>query len=103
MKDSSVSADVLAKVGQAFGHPIRVALIDALRDGAVLSPARFSKATYVPLNDAAYHARALRRLEVIEAVSVRPVRGAKEHFYSLTGANAALVLRALDAIRTSAS
>lgn len=102
MSESPASADVLAKVGRAFAHPVRAALIDAMRDGSVLSPARFSETSGVPVNDVGYHARALQKLGVLRLVDVRPVRGAKEHFYALTGANAPLVLVALDAVRTEA-
>lgn len=79
---------------RAFAHPLRVAIVADLRDGAA-SPVDLSRrldGANVQLT--AYHVRILRDAGVVALDGTRPRRGAIEHRYALTPAG----LRAADAV-----
>jgi hypothetical protein len=69
-------------------HPVRGAILEALRVEGTSSPVRFSRSTKgtsneVGLNLAAYHFRVLAKYDVIELLKKIRRRGAKEHVYRI--------------------
>jgi DNA-binding transcriptional ArsR family regulator len=65
----------------AMSHPLRARILRLLSDRDVMSPAQLSRELKAELSDVSYHVRRLERLECVELVKTRPVRGAVEHFY----------------------
>mgnify|MGYP001548582626 CR=1 FL=1 len=96
---TATGGDLVGKVAKALGHPVRVAFIDALRDGSELSPMKVAERDGRPLGTIGHHARVLDDLGVVRLVETRPVQGAIEHFYSLDGPTVPAVIAALDMIR----
>lgn len=78
--------DRLAASFRALGHPVRLRILDAMRDGSTLSPTqvlgRIGPATSLP--NLAYHTRELAKLECLKLARLEPARGALEHFYRLS-------------------
>jgi DNA-binding transcriptional ArsR family regulator len=68
---------------KALAHPVRMHLLGVLshRD---ISPAEFARERGEPVSNVSYHFRALEKLNCIEVVRTRPVRGSTEHFYRRT-------------------
>jgi DNA-binding transcriptional ArsR family regulator len=69
---------------KAMSHPLRARVLRLLVERGVQSPNQLARALKAELSDVSYHMRALVRLECVELVSERPVRGAVEHFYRAT-------------------
>jgi DNA-binding transcriptional ArsR family regulator len=82
----------------AMNHPLRRRILRYLRRDRTVSAARLSRSLNVPLGNVCYHVKILAELEVLQLVSMRRVRGARESFYrpSLDG-QADWVWKALEA------
>jgi DNA-binding transcriptional ArsR family regulator len=76
--------DKNARLHKALSHPLRVKILTALGAGRVASPAELASELDAPLANISYHFQMLLRLDAIELVSTKPVRGALEHFYRAT-------------------
>lgn len=75
----------LAKELAGLGHPTRLVIVGLLGDATTLSPRQATDLIDGPkLGAVAHHFRALSTAGLVEQVRTRPVRGAVEHFYSLT-------------------
>jgi DNA-binding transcriptional ArsR family regulator len=66
---------------KAMSHPLRARVLRLLVERGVMSPNELARALKAELSDVSYHVRSLEKLECIELVKTRPVRGAVEHFY----------------------
>jgi DNA-binding transcriptional ArsR family regulator len=77
----------LAASFSALAHPIRLRVLAELRGDEVLSPTRLAERATppIPLANVAHHVRELAARGIVEAAGTRPVRGAVEHFYKLSG------------------
>jgi predicted RNA-binding Zn ribbon-like protein len=64
-----------------------------LRGGDILSPRRLAERVTppVPLANVAHHVRELAARGMVEGAGTRPVRGALEHFYTLSPRGQALM------------
>lgn len=71
------------RVARAMAHPLRVQILAEVNKRA-MSPSEFAKQFDEKLPNVSYHFRALQKLECIEEVETRPVRGSVEHFYKAT-------------------
>ncbi|HEU4739948.1 MAG TPA: helix-turn-helix domain-containing protein [Solirubrobacterales bacterium] len=69
---------------EAMNHPLRARVLRLLVERGVMSPAELSRTLRAELSDVSYHVRRLEKLECVELVDTRPVRGALEHFYRAT-------------------
>jgi DNA-binding transcriptional ArsR family regulator len=79
----SVEPEIL----RALGNPIRRDVVRSmLEEQTPLSPVSIATGLGRPLGNVSYHMGILLKAGVIEMHSTRPVRGALEHFYVLTGA-----------------
>jgi DNA-binding transcriptional ArsR family regulator len=72
-----------ARVARALAHPLRMHILAELNKRA-MSPSQFAKEFDRKLPNVSYHFRALQKLDCIEEVETRPVRGSVEHFYKAT-------------------
>ncbi len=70
-------------IAKALAHPMRVQILAELNK-RVMSPSEFAKKFDEKLSNTSYHFRVLQKLDCIEEVEIRPVRGAVEHFYRAT-------------------
>src|SRR5690349_17392647 len=68
---------------KAMSHPLRVRILAMLGERRS-SPRELAELLGAPLGTTAYHVRTLERLQLIELVAERPVRGAIEHYYRAT-------------------
>jgi DNA-binding transcriptional ArsR family regulator len=71
------------RVARALAHPMRMQILAELNKRA-MSPSQFAKKYDKKVPNVSYHFRALQKLDCIEEVEIRPVRGAIEHFYKAT-------------------
>ena len=67
----------------ALAHPMRIQILAELNKRK-MSPSGFSKLFDEKLQTVSYHFRFLQKLDLIEEVEIRSVRGAIEHFYLAT-------------------
>ena len=76
----------LAASFSALAHPIRLRVLAELRGGEVLSPTRLAERARppIPLANVAHHVRELAARGIVDRAGTRPVRGAVEHFYTLS-------------------
>jgi DNA-binding transcriptional ArsR family regulator len=65
---------------KALAHPVRIRILAMLAERRA-SPTELAAKLGLPVGKVSYHVRSLVKLEVIELVDSRPVRGAVEHFY----------------------
>lgn len=74
-------------LARANTHPLRISILEVfeLDHGRCLSPNDLSCELQVPLSNVNYHVTELCKAELLELVDERPVRGATEHFYRLSG------------------
>lgn len=92
--------DALAGGCSALGHPLRLRLLYAIRGRGDSSPVELAGLIAPdtrPVTAVAYHVRRLFGAGLIELVKTRPVRGALEHHYRITGRGRAW-LAALDSL-----
>lgn len=68
---------------KAMSHPHRLHALKILNERTA-SPIQLAPIVGTSVGRIAYHVRELERLECIELVETRPVRGATEHFYRAT-------------------
>src|SRR4051794_8733905 len=68
---------------KALSHPHRLHALKILNERTA-SPIQLAPIVGTTVGRIAYHVRELERLECIELVETRPVRGATEHFYRAT-------------------
>jgi len=68
---------------KAMSHELRAEILMILTERTA-SPAEMARALDEPLGSVSYHVKKLVKLECIEKVGERPVRGALEHFYRAT-------------------
>lgn len=71
------------RVARALAHPLRLHILAELNEKA-MSPSQFAKKFEMKTPNVSYHFRALQKLDCIEEVETRPVRGSVEHFYKAT-------------------
>lgn len=90
----------IGRVGKALAHPVRVAIIRAVRAEPGLHPRGFSNAADgIPLSDASYHFKLLQKFGVLKLIDEVPRRGSMAHLYAIDeGPDAGAVLNALDAL-----
>jgi DNA-binding transcriptional ArsR family regulator len=76
------------QLARATAHPLRVSVLEilGLDGGRVLSPTDLSLELQIPLSNTNYHVTQLAKVNLIELVGQRQVRGATEHFYRLPAA-----------------
>ena len=79
----------LERLASSFGalaHPTRLRVLGELRDGDALSPRRLAERVTppTPLANVAHHVRELAARGIVDTAGTRPVRGALEHFYTLS-------------------
>jgi DNA-binding transcriptional ArsR family regulator len=67
-------------LGAIAAHPLRTQCLTILSDRTA-SPNEIAKDLGEEVGNVSYHVKQLLKMEVIELVSERPVRGAVEHFY----------------------
>lgn len=92
--------DVLAAGCNALGHSVRLAVLYAMRERGESSPVELAELVALDarsVSAVAYHVRRLLEGGLIELTRTRPVRGALEHHYRLTGRGRAW-LDALDSL-----
>jgi helix-turn-helix protein len=82
------------EVARIETHPLRLAIIEAMSmdGGRTLSPAELSYELQEftrSISDINYHMTKLKKAKLVRLAHTRPVRGALEHFYCLTGHSAA--------------
>lgn len=85
----------------ALGHPLRLRLLYAMRSRGESSPVELAAEVIRgegSVSTVAYHVRRLLDAGLIELAGTRPVRGALEHRYRLTGQGSDW-LAALDSLR----
>jgi DNA-binding transcriptional ArsR family regulator len=68
------------RLALALNHPLRSEILVALHDRTA-SPNELHHELKAPLSKVAYHVRVLEKLDCIELMETRPVRGSTEHFY----------------------
>jgi DNA-binding transcriptional ArsR family regulator len=90
-----------ADVAKALSHPLRIAFLRELRDRRKMSPTEYAKQSGEPLGNISYHVSALRKAGVLEVAETATRRGALEHYYSLTGPRAGIVLGVMDLLSTA--
>jgi DNA-binding transcriptional ArsR family regulator len=69
-----------ATLGAIAAHPLRTQCLTILSDRTA-SPNELAKDLGEDVGNVSYHVKQLLKMEVIELVRERPVRGAVEHFY----------------------
>jgi len=79
----------LARVGKAFGHPIRVRILSVAMAGTRISPLELAERLGQPLGNVSYHVRALAQAGFIEMEGTAFRRGAVQHFYVATSSGRA--------------
>jgi DNA-binding transcriptional ArsR family regulator len=85
-----------ANLARALSHPLRIALLRALRDSTDLSPTEYARENDEPLGNVSYHMRVLLDTQVIAVAGTVPRRGAVEHRYALKGRHTKMALAMLD-------
>ena len=95
--DAGVRSDAIA-ILRATAHADRLAVLELFDGSGGISPARAAGLLELPIGNVSYHVRQLSKFGLIENTHTRPVRGAVEHFYSLTvlGRTAVAMVRALE-------
>ena len=78
---SADASEEEVKLLRAVGHPVRRAVLKAMRGEEEISPRELSERLEVRLSNLAYHVRVLAECEAITLVRTRPVRGSTQHFY----------------------
>lgn len=82
MAQSRASEKAIASLAAAFGHPLRVRILDALAAGP--SSASRMEAEFGDAGTGVhYHLRALEKLNVVELHETRPVRGFAQYVFRL--------------------
>lgn len=76
----TAGATVDTQLAKALSHPVRVRALQILGE-RVASPGEIARAIEVPVANVGYHVSVLLRLECIEEVERRCVRGSVERFY----------------------
>lgn len=71
------------RMAKAMSSPVRVRALAILNE-RVASPSDIAAELGLPVANVAYHVKVLLRLDCVEQVDARPVRGALEHFYRAT-------------------
>ena len=77
------SGGIDQRLVRALSHPHRVQALHILNERTA-SPIQLAPMIGTTVGRIAYHVRELERLDCIELVETRPVRGATEHFYRAT-------------------
>jgi DNA-binding transcriptional ArsR family regulator len=72
-----------SRMMKALSHPLRHRILEELNEDAS-SPSDLAVKLNEPLGNVSYHVKALAKLDAIELVGTKPVRGAVEHFYRAT-------------------
>lgn len=65
---------------RAIGHPLRLRLLTIFNE-RVASPSDLAAELGEPIGNVSYHTRILARLDCVELVKTKQVRGAVEHYY----------------------
>jgi DNA-binding transcriptional ArsR family regulator len=88
---SGIKAERAATIGRALGHPLRVEIIESFSGEAIeRSPSELAARLEQPLHNVSYHVDQLVKAGALRLTRTEPVRGALEHFYSLTRLGLAL-------------
>jgi DNA-binding transcriptional ArsR family regulator len=69
---------------KAMAHPLRASCLRLLIERGPMSPVQLAQDLGEALYNVSYHVRRLEKLDCIELVETRQVRGATEHFYAAT-------------------
>lgn len=69
---------------KAMAHPLRASCLRLFIERGPMSPNQLAQDLGEALHNVSYHVRRLEKLDCIELVDERPVRGAVEHFYAAT-------------------
>lgn len=68
----------------ALNHPLRRQILRTVKPGEVASATALGHRFELSRSNVSYHVKVLADLKVLELVRTRRVRGATEHFYSVT-------------------
>ncbi len=85
-----------ATIAKCLSHPLRIRLLQALRERKDVSPVEYAREFSELLGNVSYHVTVLFEADVITQVSTRPRRGAVEHRYALKGRYAKSAIAVLD-------
>lgn len=80
--ETALKSKDAAAVAKALSHPLRLEILEAVREKAPVSPTGFHKSSGEALGNVAYHFKVLLQLGVIESAGEVPRRGAVEHLYA---------------------
>jgi DNA-binding transcriptional ArsR family regulator len=83
MSRNSSPEEELASLARLLAHPIRVKILDLLREGDA-SPSDLTPQIGQSLGTVAYHFKLLADQGALKLVSTRQVRGALEHTYGIS-------------------
>ena len=68
-------------LAKALSHPLRQRILEHLSAGGEASPSHLARQLEEPVANVAYHVKILLKLDCVELVHTRHVRGALEHYY----------------------
>jgi DNA-binding transcriptional ArsR family regulator len=85
-----------AALAKSLSHPVRLALIRALRDGGTLSASEFARTDKAALGVVSYHINGLADAGVLEIVETIQRRGTMERRFAIGGPNAQLTLQVVE-------
>jgi predicted transcriptional regulator len=69
------------QVARATLHPLQLRIIERAAAGGRFSPKQLADEWGLPVNNLAYHVRALRDLKLLTPAGTKQRRGATEHYY----------------------
>lgn len=84
MTISRSSAGRVAAIGKALAHPMRVEILDGVGRMGRASPADLSRLGIATCSHINYHMLELAKAGAVREKSTCQVRGATQHFYTLT-------------------
>jgi DNA-binding transcriptional ArsR family regulator len=95
-RSRSLADGEAVEIAKTLTHPLRLAILRALRDGGRISPVEFARESGDQLANVSHHLKALRRAGVIQIVDTSRNRGGVVHHYALGGPRAVAVVAMLD-------
>lgn len=97
-RSRSLGDQEAVEIAKTLTHPLRLALLRALRDGRTISAVEFARDSGEHLGNVSHHMKALHRAGVIQIRETTPAHGGVAHRYSLGGSRAAAVVAMLDVL-----
>lgn len=83
-RNDKVDFNYVAEIASVMKHPLRLkALMEVGRAEYPINPVVIARANGWPVNDVAYHVRALAEVGAVELTHTEPVRGATKHLYKV--------------------